>query len=713
MHLLFLQMALLLLAARLGSEATKRMGLPAVVGELAAGVLLGPTLFGHYWPDAFHTIFPAQPETFALLDVVGTLGMVLLLLLTGLETDLRLLKNLGRSALIASATGMVLPFALGLLLGLMLPAQYLAQNGDRTIFALFVATAMSISAMPVIAKILMDLDLTRRNIGLVILSAGVVDDTAGWIILSLIAGAASRGGFHMGQIGVLARTVGLTVAFVAAAGFVLYPLLRALVRLSGERFRTRDTDLVVLIVVTFLCAAATDAIGIHAVFGAFVAGTVFRQVPRLKPETVQRLETFVFAILAPIFFGIVGLKVDLWKLGGGGVLGIALAVACVGKLVGCTAGAMWGRLRFWEAASIAVAMNARGAMELVVATVGLNLGILNQTMFSVIVMVAVVTSFMAPLGLRLTMRMVRITDEERRRMEADSAKGVFDPERVRILVPTAGGPNAFGAARLGFAMARKSDSPVEILFVEAEKSSWDRMRGWFKKSPVGQGIDQHLAALKGLANGARPPQLRRASARSVADAIIEEARKEFDLVLMGASRHATSFGGDVLAEVVAAAPCHVAVMRAADPSASFRHLLVPIDGTAVSRLAAEFAVRYAELADADLTLAVLTEHRPQAVAYADVTAQFATVVSPDEELKRLSPIFATVAKKPQILHFDYDPSHSALAGAVARGGYDLVVIGAENRAVQNRLFFGYDAQRLLERSPVAVVVVVPNIGKLK
>src|SRR5688572_23178684 len=238
--LLLIQLALLLLAARLGAETAKRMGLPAVVGELAAGIVVGPTVFGHYFPDAFGALFPHEAAQFHLLEVVGTLGMVLLLLLTGLETDLRLLRNLGRAALIASIGGMVIPFILGFGLGLVLPDAYLAQPDRRILFSLFLATAMAISAMPVIAKILMDLDLARRNIGLVILSAGVVDDTAGWLILSLIAGAATHGAVQIGDLG---KTLGYMVVFLALCAFVVYPALRVLVR-AATRFKTHDADLV-------------------------------------------------------------------------------------------------------------------------------------------------------------------------------------------------------------------------------------------------------------------------------------------------------------------------------------------------------------------------------------------------------------------------------------------------------------------------------------
>src|SRR5262249_5027083 len=160
-------------------------------------------------------------------------------------------------------------------------------------------------------------------------------------------------------------------------------------------------------------------------------------------------------------------------------LGIVLVVATAGKLVGCSVGSLLGGLRFWESISIAVAMNARGAMELVVATIGLALGILNQEMYSIVVMVAVVTSFMAPLVLRITMRMVRLTDEEAARMAAEAARGLFDPDRIRVLVPTAGGPNALVAARIGLAVARASAHPVSVLYVDRASGPLDWLRRRF------------------------------------------------------------------------------------------------------------------------------------------------------------------------------------------------------------------------------------------
>jgi Kef-type K+ transport system membrane component KefB/nucleotide-binding universal stress UspA family protein len=708
--LLLVQLSLLLLAARAGAEIAKRLSLPAVVGELAAGIVLGPSGLGHFAPAVFMQMFPADSSQFHLLEVVGLLGMVLLLLLTGLETDLRLLRNLGRAALIASAMGMVIPFATGFGLGIFMPDQYLAQPDRRVLFSFFLATAMAISAMPVIAKILMDLDLTKRNIGVVILSAGVVDDTVGWLILSVIAGVASHGSVQLSEI---LFTLLLTGGFIVVAWLGLYPVARKVLGVATRRFRANDTDLVFILVVTFLCGAATEWIGVHAVFGAFVAGTIFRQVPGLQAETVHKLESFVFSVLAPVFFGIVGLKVDLWSLGGGTMLAVVLAIACLGKLVGCTLGSMWGGLRFWEGLSIAVAMNARGAMELVVATIGLSLGILNQQMFSIIVVVAIVTSFMAPVGLRLTMRKVRMTEEEQQRILADTSKGVFDPVRVRVLVPTVGGPNATGAIVLGAGLAKRSAHPVEALSIKEPVSWSERMLRFLNSRRTKNGGDRPSAIHRALLDAGQVPNIREVNRKDVAAAIVEEARKGIDFVVMGASSHGRWLGGPVLEEVVRQSPCHVAIVKVKGEEPIYKRILVPFDGGVFSRVAVEFAVRYAEVTEAELTLAVVGDRKLTEASGTDVVGTGEGLGLGDAILERISPVLRAVTRRPKVLELGNDLLSNGLAREAASGQYDLVVIGAENRAVQHRLFFGADNERLIREIPVTVAIVVPNVSQLR
>ncbi|HKW49132.1 MAG TPA: cation:proton antiporter [Gemmatimonadaceae bacterium] len=422
-RILLLQLAGLLALARVLSEVMRRLKQPAVIGELVAGIILGPTILGHYFPQIELAIFPQSTRQFHLLEVVSWLGMVLLLLLTGLETDVTVMRSLGRPAVSVSLGGMLLNFTLGALLGWLLPDSVLTSPGTRPIFAAFLATALAITAMPVVAKILIDLRLIRRNIGVVILSAGVLDDTTGWLVLSVIAGIASAGVFSGTK---LAITLTGVVVYVAVMRYVVHPVFTRLLAFVNERVQLTGADVTLILVFTFLSAAATEAIGVHAVFGAFVMGLLVRQVPRLRSSSLHSIETFVLSALAPIFFAFVGLKVNLWSLANWQLPALVIGVAMVGKLVGCYTGGRIGGLTHWDSLAVGFGMNARGAMELVVALIGLSLGLLTAEMYSTIVLLAVVTSFLAPILLRMILPKLTLTDEERRRLQDDD-RGAYCP----------------------------------------------------------------------------------------------------------------------------------------------------------------------------------------------------------------------------------------------------------------------------------------------
>jgi nucleotide-binding universal stress UspA family protein len=224
-----------------------------------------------------------------------------------------------------------------------------------------------------------------------------------------------------------------------------------------------------------------------------------------------------------------------------------------------------------------------------------------------------------------------------------------------------------------------------------------------------------MESLRQLANG-KQPELGQVSGEGVARAICDEAKRGYDLIAIG-SGDGPSIGGPIVEEVVASAPCHVAIMKAPAGTAAttYKSILVPVDGGVASRMAVELALRYAEASGADLDLAVLTERRPQTAAYSDLSGMHLPVEASgtsEAELERISVVFRASKLKPSILHLAYDPRSSAVAQAIERGTYDLVVLGAENRAIQHRLFFGYENERLIRAARVPVVVVVPNLRKL-
>jgi len=714
LFLLLIQVALILTVSRVLAEGMKRIGQPAVIGELMAGIVLGPSVLGWFWPAAEAVIFPPEVTQVHLLEVVAWIGMVLLLLLTGIETDVRLLRHLGRSALTSSVMGMIIPFVGGFALGVLTPQSYQVEGSNRLLFAAFLATAMTISAMPVIAKILMDLEMTKRNIGVVILSAGVVDDTTGWLILSLIAGLAKAQDYVFLHF---LKTLALTGAFLGLCYWVLWPFTRWLFRKIDDKGRTANADLTATVILAFVLSAATEKIGVHAVFGAFIAGCILRQVPALRATALHRLEAVTLSIFAPVFFGLVGLKVDLHTLSSGRMLAVVFVVATAGKLIGCVWGGLMGKMSFAESLAIGVAMNARGAMGLVVALIGVTLGILTPAMFAIIVVVAIATSFMAPLLLRVVMRFVPMSPEERARLAAEGQRGLFNPERVKCLIPTAGGPNALVAGRIASGLVRGEPPTVTLLFVESTGDSFFS-RLWRRVRPdqAGKNLQEHLDLIKAYADEKQARVDVRRSAEHDAAAYIcrEAAQGGFDLILVGAGiknplRSAVTTG------LLDGAPCTVGIVRGRGSIEDCKRILVATNGSFFSRAALEVAILYAEKIGATVTVLCTMEdervsdgaeleHETSALEEG-FRRMMATTL-----LTQLSPLLMKTTVRVNVIVSDGEnPTPHVIAEARA-GLYQMLVVGAENRAVQHRLSVGYDVEKIVNEASCTVMVVVPKIS---
>lgn len=713
--LLLLQLAGVLALARALSELMRRLRQPAVIGELLAGILLGPTVLGHFLPALSVVVFPPTTRQFHLLEAISWIGMVLLLLLTGLETDVRVVRSLGRAALFTSLGGMIVNFTLGGVLGWEMPVRYLVNPETRPIFAAFLATALAITAMPVVAKILIDLGIVRRNIGVLILSAGVLDDTTGWVVLSVIAGIAGGGAFSPVR---LALSLGGLVAYVLAMRFMVFPAFARLLRYVNERVQLAGADVTLILVFTFLSAASTEALGIHAVFGAFAMGVLVRQTPRVRETSVHAIETFVLAALSPVFFALVGLKVNLWALSGWQLPAFVIAVAIVGKVAGCYAGARLGGVAHWDALAVGVGMNARGAMGLVVALIGLSLGLLTPEMYSTIVLVAVVTSFLAPILLRMVLPRIEMTEEERRRISDDTRRRLLPTGPVRILVPTAGGPNAATTFAIAAPIVRANGGALVGLYVASGRTTgfWHWLLGRPQRL-AGRGIDEHLELAADRMDGHRRLfSVRRVASPDPAGTVLTESSRDYDILMMGAAPRQLS-EPSVTGRVVAAARIPVVLVRAAgEPPAAFCRILVALDGSVFSRAAAEFAFAYASAASADVTLLhVVNESRVAigAVAMPESRASHAIPIAEQSELEtHIRAEYESLAGGGGA--FDVrvvasgDPPET-IADVANAGGFDLLVLGAENKLLAQPLFFGQGTAAIVGRAECTTAVVVPTL----
>lgn len=417
-----LQVGTLLLLGLLFGRLARRCGMPAVVGELTVGLLLGHSVLGRAAPPVADWLFPQRADQFQLLDAVSQLGVLLLVGLTAIDLDFGLVRRHGATAVRISVAGLVIPLGLGVAVGFALPAALVPGDVDRTVLALFVGVAMAVSAIPVIAKTLADLNLMHRTVGQLTLVAGVVDDVFGWLLLSVVAAMASSG-LHAGDVGQTVFSLVATVALAAAAG---RPLARAAVTRLGRLDSPGPTTNFVVVVVV-LVAAATQAIGLEAVFGAFVGGALLN-LGGIDPARIAPLRAFVMAVLAPLFFATVGLRMDLVSLGRPAVALAAVAVlgvAVASKFLGAMVGAWASGLTRWEGVAVGAGMNARGVVQVVIASEGLRLGVLSTELYTIVVLVAVATSIMAAPVLRLAMRRVEYTaDEELRRQERERVTAV-------------------------------------------------------------------------------------------------------------------------------------------------------------------------------------------------------------------------------------------------------------------------------------------------
>lgn len=388
-----LQLFVILLTARLLGEIAKRLGFAPVVGELLTGILLGPSFLSWAAPNVFATLFPDGVGGALALDAVGQLGLLFLLVLAGLETDIDLIRQRASVAIAIAAGSILVPFASGFALGWLIPAAYLVDPGQRLLFALFLATALSISAVPVIARVLIDLDIVHRDPTQILLAAALINDVIGWVLLSVVAGIAQRGSVDLPATAV---TVGVLVGFFVVMFTVGQRAIDAVYQHTqrGPPIGHLST----LILLSLGVAALAEELGIEAFLGAFVVGVLVRRTDLLAREVRQNFESLTLAVLAPVFFATAGLKADLTTLADPLVTALAVVtvlVAVGGKFIGTAAGASLVGRRGREVIGMGAGLNARGALELVVASVGLSLGVLTEAMYGVIVLVAILTTVVA------------------------------------------------------------------------------------------------------------------------------------------------------------------------------------------------------------------------------------------------------------------------------------------------------------------------------
>ena len=374
--ILIAQVALLMLIGRGLGEIMQRFGQPAIVGQLLAGLILGPSLFGWVWPQAHDLVFPKGAEQKSLITGIANMGVMMLLLLTGMETDLKLVRKVGAPAIAISVTGVLVPFACGFTLGEFLPDSILPNPQLRLVTALFLGTALSISSIKIVAMVVREMNFMRRNLGQIIVSSAIMEDTVGWVIISITLGIAGAGGVAVGS---LAKTVIGTALFLVFSYTIGRWLVFQLIRWVNDTFVSEYAVITAILIVMCVMALTTQAIGVNTVLGAFVAGVLVGESPILSQQIQDELRGFITTFMMPIFFGLSGLSrgpddparpalcFELTAASGGHR---HLRQILRGPFVG---GRIGGSSRP-RSLAVGCAMNARSSTEVIVASIGLTDG---------------------------------------------------------------------------------------------------------------------------------------------------------------------------------------------------------------------------------------------------------------------------------------------------------------------------------------------------
>jgi Kef-type K+ transport system membrane component KefB/nucleotide-binding universal stress UspA family protein len=747
------QVVVLMLVGRLLGEAMLRLGQPAVMGQLIGGLILGPSLFGLLLPDVQHALFPKSPEQKAMIDGISQFGILLLLLLTGMETDLKLVRQTGRASVFASLMGIIIPFICGVGLGEMLPDSLLPDPSKRLITSLFLGTALSIASVKIVAMVVREMNFMRRVVGQVILASAIIDDSVGWIIVSIIFSLALHGSIEPMS---LAQSVIGTILFMVASHTIGRRMVFFAIRWVNDYFVSEFAVITAILIIMGVMALITYLIGVHTVLGAFVAGLLVGESPILTRHIDEQLRGLITAFFAPVFFGIAGLTADLTILSDPKMAlftaGLIL-IASLGKFGGAFLGAELGGLTKREGFALACGMNARGSTEVIIATVGLSMGALNQNLFTMIVAMAVITTTAMPPTLRWALGRIPMRREEKQRLEREEleARG-FVPNLERLLVAVDDSPNGKFASRVAGMLAGTHGMPATVLHIpdpgkiestmpeddklgapgskdddkasddgkagpkqKGKKSARSKKRAALaeqKAEKVGEAVQEAAAQITSKQKKEEKVDVPVAVTTMVHEqpspaVIAQEAKKGYDAFIIGlgpTSKQEKGFDSGVtnLAKGFDG-PLIISAVRGdlwKNPQDKLS-IVIPVNGTEPSRRAAEVAITIARATKAQVTVLYVAV---RASARRGIRRGIRNRRHEEAILKDIVAIADGYNMSIRTAVVEERTADEAILRELERRKHNLVVIGVGRRPGE-KLFFGDTAAALLEKSERSLLFV--------
>ena len=695
---LFAQVIVIVTVSRLLGGAMRWIRQPMVIAEITAGILLGPSLLGWAAPEVSHALFP--PQSLDLVQMLAEVGLVLFMFLVGLELDPRLLRGQTRNSLAISSASMALPFLLGIGLASAIFERHAGPHTRLTAFALFMGAAMSITAFPVLARILAERRLIQTRAGALALASAAVGDATAWCVLAFVVAVTRATGLESAVL-----TTGLATAYIGAMLLVVRPLLaRMAARITTPEGIPQNVVAAALVLV-FLSSWATELIGIHALFGAFLFGAVVPKRGGMAQALAQRLEDLVLIVLLPLFFVQSGLRTEIGMIDSAErwlVFGLITLVACVGKFGGSAVAARMTGLGWRESTAIGVLMNTRGLMELVVLSIGLDLGVITPAIFSMMVLMALFTTFITSPLIGWLYPADKMAQDAVDRAEATlepipAAPQPADSYAVMLCIShQQAGPSLAGmaAALMGGSATGRIDA---VHLVPATGRGGTAMVGSGPDTEEGDDVlAPAVARAAALGVEARPLSfISDDPARDICE--LAEAR-DSDLVLLGWHKPILSqtLLGGVVHDIMNRCPATVGVLVDRGLQ-KIERVLVPYLGSAHDRAALALAQRLMTACGAQVTVLHVVRHGRGDAAIDPASSGARALVDS---------VFIEDSGQVNMKIIEHrSPAEAALDES--EQGYDLVIAGAEKDwgLGERVLGIGLQPEKLMTDSPTSILVV--------
>jgi len=388
--LLLAQIVTIILVARLFGWICMKMKQPSVIGEMIAGIVLGPSLLGLYFPEFSAFLFPK--ESLGNLQFLSQIGLILFMYIVGMELDLSVLRKKAHDAVVISHASIIIPFALGIGLSYFIYKEFAPDGIQFSSFALFIAIAMSITAFPVLARIVQERNLQKTKLGTIVITCAAADDITAWCILAAVIAIVKAGSFASSIYVIL-----MAIAYVFLMIKIVRPFLKRIGELQAGKGLINKSIVAIFFLTLIISAYATEVIGIHALFGAFMAGAIMPENVKFRNLFIEKVEDVALVLLLPLFFVFTGLRTQIGLLNDGHlwmIAGLIIATAVTGKFIGSALTAKFLRINWKDSLTIGALMNTRGLMELIVLNIGYDLGVLSPEIFAMMVIMALFTTFM-------------------------------------------------------------------------------------------------------------------------------------------------------------------------------------------------------------------------------------------------------------------------------------------------------------------------------